>query len=112
MMTSSGANGSGSSSSSSVLSARRWSGLRKPSVILLALLLSGCAGGLAASRAFSRLPGLEAAPQKGICVVAGEPRACLAVLETDWQALVIYAKGVCLSLGGTQEDCQAKEEGR
>ena len=45
-------------------------------------------------------------------VAAGEPRACLAVLETDWQALVIYAKGVCLSLGGTQEDCQAKEEGR
>ena len=77
-------------------------------MILLALLLSACATAPAGSKAFRQLPILQAEPIRGLCRVASEPKPCVAVLEVDWQALVIWAKGSCLAHGGTREACQAE----
>ena len=73
------------------------------------LLASGCVSVPHPSATFARLPTLQAQPLQGTCRFGEDTKACVAVLESDWEALVIYAKGACLALGGDKQGCQAGE---
>lgn len=76
-------------------------------MILVGLLSFGCATVPQGSMAFRQLPILQAEPIRGLCRLGGELRPCVAVLEADWQALIIWGKAACLAHGGTKATCQA-----
>ena len=86
----------------------------KPLVILLALLVSGCATGPQTSSYQITIPTLTLTPKSHICWtrdrVTGQRDAvnCVTLLEEDYVAIVTELKAACLALGQDPEQCQAQ----
>ena len=54
------------------------------------------------------MPTLQTQPRAGTCnLYSGEQARCVLVLEADWEALVLYAKTLCLASGKSAADCAA-----
>ena len=91
-----------------------WNGRWRRWLILVGLLLSGCATAPGASSYRVTIPSLTISPSYHECWVlhgqAVQPMPCVELAEADYQALVIELKAACLALGQTPEECQAVKE--
>ena len=78
-------------------------------ILSVGLLFAACRGGLPWPEGLPPIPTLQAQPRGGTCSrYDGSEARCVLVLEADWQAMVLYAKTLCLASGQSAAACGAE----